>query len=172
MHKNTPFYVTLIGLFVLLKFAYRLATNNELIFLLKPTNWLIQVATNSHAIYAPEQGYYNPTLNIIIDKSCSGFNFWLLSFLLFAYLAIKYLHKPLSKIRAFPIALMGAYVLTLWVNSSRILASILLQPQTERFFLNQQAIVHEVIGITLHLTFLILAYLLVEKQFTLRTKTA
>ncbi len=161
--KNIPYYFIAVGLFILLKFGFKLADNNDLIFLLKPTDKLVGFLTGSHSIYLSDSGYYHEHLNIIIDKSCSGFNFWILCFLLFTYLTVKHIDKTLSKILTIPTALIGAYLLTIFVNTSRIFASIAVQTQTKSIFMNQQHIVHEAIGIITNLTFLILAYVLIEK---------
>ena len=148
---------------MLLKFGYTLADNNDLTFLLKPTDKLVGLLAGSQSIYLSENGYLHEHLNIIIDKSCSGFNFWILSFLLFTYLTVKHFDKTLSKILTIPTALIGAYLLTIFVNTSRVFASIFVQTHTKRILPNQQHIVHEAIGIITNLTFLILAYVLIEK---------
>ncbi|MFM9948864.1 MAG: exosortase K [Saprospiraceae bacterium] len=163
-NKNIPYYLTAIGLFILLKFGFTLADNNDLTFLLNPTDKLVGLLTGSHSVYLSGRGYYHEHLNIIIDKSCSGFNFWILCFLLFTYLAVKHFHKSLHKFLTIPTALIGAYLLTMFVNTSRIFASIIVQAQTKNIFLNQQPIIHEAIGIITNLTFLILAYILIEKS--------
>lgn len=162
-NKDIIYYFIAAVLFVLLKFGYTLSDNNDLIFLLKPTDKIVGLLTGSHSIYLPASGYYHEYLNIVIDKSCSGFNFWVLCFLLFTYLTVKHVEKTLSKILTIPTALIGAYLLTIFVNASRIFASIVVQTQTKNIFLNQQHIVHEAIGIITNLTFLILAYVLIEK---------
>lgn len=173
MHnKNIPYYLTAVGLFVLLKFGFTLADNNDLTFLIKPTDKLVGLLTGSHSIYLPENGYFHEHLNIIIDKSCSGFNFWVLCFLLFIYLTTKHFDKTLHKILTIPSALIGAYLLTIFVNSSRIFASIVVQTQTKHIFLNQQHIIHEAIGIITNLSFLILAYILIEKFLTNKQNNA
>ena len=162
-NKNILYYLTAVGLFILLKFGYTIADNSDLTFLIKPTDKLVGLLTGSHSIYLSESGYYHEHLNIIIDKSCSGFNFWILCFLLFTYLTVKYSDKTLNKILTIPTALIGAYLLTIFVNTSRIFASIVLQTQTKNIILNHQHILHEAIGIITNLTFLILAYVLIEK---------
>ena len=147
----------------MLKFGYTLADNNNLNFLLKPTDKLVGLLTGSHSVYLSESGYNHEHLNIIIDKSCSGFNFWILCFLLLTYLTIKYFDKTLNKILTIPTALIGVYLLTIFVNTSRIFASIVVQTHTKNILLNHQHIIHEAIGIITNLTFLILAYILIEK---------
>jgi exosortase K len=162
-NKNIPYYLTVVGLFILLKYGYTLADNNDLAFLLKPTDKLVGLLTGSHSVYLSESGYYHDQLNILIDKSCSGFNFWILGFLLFTYSSIKFFDKTSNKILIIPIALIGAYLLTIFVNTSRIFASIVVQSQTKNILFNQQHILHESIGIITNLTFLILAYIIIEK---------
>jgi len=162
-NKNIPYYLTAVGLFILLKFAFTLADNDDLIFLLKPTDKLVGLLTGSHSIYFADKGFYHDKLNILIDKSCSGFNFWILSFLVFTYLTVKYLDKPLHKILTIPTALLCAYVLTIFVNTSRIFASVIVQTQTKNFFANKQHLIHEAVGVITNLTFLVLTYYLIEK---------
>jgi exosortase K len=162
-NKNIPYYLTAVGLFILLKFGYTLAENNDLAFLIKPTDKLVGLLTSSHSVYLSESGYFHEHLNIIIDKSCSGFNFWALCFLLFTYLTVRHFNRTLNKILTIPIALILAYLLTIFVNTSRIFASIVVQTQTKNILLNHQHILHEAIGIITNLTFLILAYVLIEK---------
>lgn len=162
-NKNIPYYLTAVGLFILLKFGFTLADNNDLTFLLIPTDKLVGLLTGSHSVYLSDSGYFHEHLNIIIDKSCSGFNFWILSFLLFTFLTLKHFGRTLNKILIIPTALIVAYLLTIFVNTSRIFASIVLQTQVKNFFMHQQHIVHEAIGIVTNLTFLILAYILIEK---------
>ena len=162
-NKNILYYLAAVGLFLLLKFAFTLADNNDLTFLLKPTDKFVGLLTGSHSVYLSESGYFHEHLNIIIDKSCSGFNFWILSFLLFTFLTLKHFDKALSKTLTIPISLIGAYFLTIFVNTARIFASIVVQKQTNNIFLNQQHIIHESIGIITNLSFLILAYIIIEK---------
>lgn len=162
-NKNIAYYLTAVVFFILLKFGFTLADNNDLTFLLEPTDKLVGFLTDSHSIYLANIGYFHEQMNIIIDKSCSGFNFWVLSFLLFSYLTVNHFDKTLSKILTIPTALIGAYLLTIFVNTSRIFASIIMQSRTKSILPNQQHIVHEAIGIITNLTFLILAYVLIEK---------
>jgi exosortase K len=162
-NKNIPYYLTAVVLFMLLKFGYTFANNDNLAFLLKPTDKLVGLLTGSQSVYLTDNGYYHDKLNILIDKSCSGFNFWILCFLMFTYLIERYFEKPLHKTLIVPAALTGAYLLAIFVNTSRIFASIVVQNQTKQFLPTQQHLLHESVGITTNLIFLILAYCLIEK---------
>lgn len=161
-NKNIPYYLTAVGLFILLKIAYTYADNDDIQYLLNPTDKLIGLLTGSRSVFLAEEGYYHLNLKILIDKSCSGFNFWILCFLIFAYLTIKYFDKTFHKILTIPISLAGAYLLTIFVNTSRIYASIVIQSQTKNILLSQQHLMHEAIGIITNLSFLVLAYYLIE----------
>ena len=161
--KNIPNFLTAVGIFILLKFGFTIADTNTLTFLLKPTDKFVGLLTGSQSVYLPDKGYYHEKLNIVIEKSCSGFNFWVLGFLVFTYLGLKYFDKHRHKILTFPTALAGAYLLTVFANASRIFAAIVVRNQTINIFPNQQYLIHETVGIITYLTFLILAYYLMEK---------
>jgi exosortase K len=171
-NRNIPYYLTAAGLFILLKFGFTFADNDNLTFLLKPTDKLVGLLAGSHSVYLADKGFYHDKLNILIDKSCSGFNFWLLCFIVFTYLTVKYFDKPLHKILTIPTSLLGVYLLTIFVNTSRIFASVIVQTQTKIFFANQQYLIHEAVGIITNLTFLVLAYYLTEKLLIHRRHNA
>lgn len=171
-NRNIQYYLIALGLFILLKFAYTIADNNNLTFLLKPTDELVGLLTGSQSVYLSESGYIHERLNIIIDKSCSGFNFWILSYLLFAYVTLKHIDENFRKILVIPTTLIGAYLLTIFVNTSRIFASIIVQTQSKKIFPNHQHIIHETIGILTYLTFLILSYILIVKLLTYKRYNA
>lgn len=162
-NNNIPYYLTAIGIFILLKFGFTLADNDNLTFLLKPIDKLVGLLTGSPSVYFSESGYHHYDLNILIDKSCSGFNFWILCFLMFSYLVVKHFDKPLYKILTIPFALTFAYLLTVFVNTSRIFISIVVQQQNKNFLQHNQHLLHEAVGIVTNLLFLILTYYLIEK---------
>ena len=161
--KNIPYYLTAVGIFILLKFAFSLADNNDLIFWLKPLDKFIELLTGSQSVFLPDDGYFHDDLNIVIGKACLGFHFWILCFLVFSYLGLKYADKSLHKILTIPAALVVAYLLTIFANTSRIFASIIVRNQTIHIFPDKQYLIHEAVGIITKLSFLILAYYLIEK---------
>ena len=163
INKNIPYYLTAAGFFVLLKICFIFADNNDLTFLLKPTDMLVGLLIGSQSVYIIDYGFFHEKMNIVIEKSCSGFNFWILCFLVFAYLGLKYSNKHLHKILTIPTALLFAYFLTIFANTSRIVASIVVRNQTVGIFPSKQPLIHEVVGITTYFTLLVLVYFLIEK---------
>ena len=160
--ENAAYYVTAALIFILMRVGFWLVGDKDLAFLLKPTDKLVGLLTGSDSVFIENAGYFHEKLNIIIGKSCSGFNFLMLSFLVFAWLAVKYFNKPLRKFLNIPIALICAYLLAVFVNASRILAAIAVQNRMQFFFPGQGNVIHEAVGIITDLTFLVLAYYLIE----------
>ncbi|MCL7752735.1 exosortase K [Polaribacter sp. Z022] len=162
-YKNLIFYFVMIGFFILLKFGYTLTETNHLTFLLSPTSKLVEFVTGFQSIYADSKGYYFQELNIVIDKSCAGFNFWILSFLMLTFLSLKYFEKINDKVIAIIISFFGAYLFTVLINSFRINVVVIFQNKIELLTNLRKGIIHESIGITINLTFLVLIYLITEK---------
>jgi exosortase K len=170
--KNTACYLVCAVIFILLKAGFTFAGNGDLAFLLKPTAKIVGLLTGMHSVYIPAAGYFFSGLNIVIDKSCSGFNFWILCFLVFSYLAVRRFSKPLQKTLSIAASLICAYLLTIFANASRIFTSVIVQNQTKDFFQNQQRLIHEAVGIIVYLSLLIFACCLIEKKLKHRKSDA
>ncbi|MDL2223765.1 exosortase K [Bacteroidales bacterium OttesenSCG-928-M06] len=162
--KNTFYYITAIILFILLKIIYIYADTRDIIILLKPVDTLIQFTTNASSTFIPEKGYYFSKVEILIDKSCSGFNFMLLCFLMLFFSALKYFNRHFWKIMLLILTFVGSFFLTILVNTSRIIVSIKVHAMMEYFpMIVGKNILHQSIGIIIYLTFLILFYNLFNK---------
>lgn len=170
MNKNFPYYILIALLFLLFKYIFTLTGTDDLSFLLKPTNALVSFATGSYSVYLPGSGYYHEKLNVIIDKSCSGYNFWLLCFVMLAFLGLKHFYKPIQKIILIPSTLIISYLLTILVNASRIFVSVVLHNPFNYFSSSDTyLILHQSVGIITNLVFLIIIYLLAEKILNKKT---
>ncbi len=156
--KNTTYYLMAFVLFVLLKFLYASANTNDLYFLLNPLNTVIGFVLDSSSIYYSDIGFFHKTLKITIDKSCSGFNFLLLSFLITYCSSLKVFKSNVLKIIGLPITFIVSYIFTLMVNASRILSAIFIEKQTN---LNYSWL-HEAEGIFIYVSFLILLYFVIN----------
>jgi len=161
--KNIPYYIVGVFVYMLLKLGFKYANHKDLSFLIKPTDNLISILTGSSSIYIEGNGYYNRHLHILIDKSCAGFNFWILCFLMILFLCIKYAKTNVQKIVSIPLSLFFAFLLTLTVNTSRIFVSVTFQDRLSSVLNLKTTIIHEGIGIFINLSFLILIYLISEK---------
>lgn len=145
-------------IFVSFKFWFSDANHEDLMFLLKPINKLVNIATGSSSFFQVETGYINENLNIIINKTCSGFNFLLIVFLMLIFLMVKYFRKIQFQIFIIPIALIFSYGFTVLVNVSRILLSVLLST----VFKNASIYLHQFEGTFMYLSCLMLLYLVAD----------
>lgn len=163
IHKNGIYYATAIILFILLKFWLGSLENHSLMFLLQPTSWLFGRMAGSEAVFSPEHGFYHARFNIVIDTSCAGYNFMLMTFLMLYFLCSKYAQRSRYKLLLLPASISIAYLLTLFTNASRILMSVLLQPASEQALQLSPVVAHEAIGILTYFSFLLIIYIGVEK---------
>lgn len=152
--KNTGYYITALIIFVLAKFAYAFANNDMIQFLTKPTNFIVSFITNKKSIYNVDIGFYYESLNITIDKSCSGFNFWMLLFLLLFFSILNSVETRKIKSLLLPASLLTSYFLTLFVNTSRIIIALLIEKNTSLHY----NWLHQAQGVFIYLSFLIIFY--------------
>ena len=164
MNKNTIYYSTIAFLFICFKYLYSIADNSHLAFLLKPISIGIEQMTGSGPILIPEKGFFYPSLNILIDKSCSGFNFWMLCFTLFSFHFIQS-RKNNPNFLYLPFLLFITYLMTLLTNTSRILISIKMKSLFHFTLVDNQFLTHEAIGSFIFVFFFILFYLLLHFIF-------
>jgi len=161
--KNSSYYILGILLFILLKLGFKYADTQDLIFLIKPTNFLIGIITGSPSRYIENNGYYYHLLDIIIDKSCSGFNFWVLLFLMMLFLCFQHMRTHSQKVISIPLLFLFSFIITILVNTSRIFVAIILQNQLSQHLHVQSHNIHQGLGIIINLSSLILIYLVTEK---------
>ena len=158
--NNIIYYSAAFAIILLAKTAYKFATNDTLVFILKPLSKLISLVTNESFVYNNYIGFYFETLNITIDKSCSGINFWCISFLVFMHLLHKVCKSNLHQIIVFPIVIVATYFITLFANTSRILTSLFILKQTGFNY----PWLHQAEGVFIYLSFLIIFYTLLNQS--------
>ncbi len=149
-------------LFLLMKAAYSVAEVQHLTLLLAPSSELVATFTGTNHGLIPEQGYYNEALHIIINKSCSGFNFWSICFLMSYCLLAKPSNPWIRNVFLFPLVLGATYIFTILVNSTRILFSLFLHSSNSHQLLTDAPWSHQAEGAFIYLSYLIIAYLSIE----------
>lgn len=157
-----------IALFLLLKVGYTQTNSDDLLFLLSPTDKLISLFTSSTSDYIRGSGYFYSEFNILIEKSCAGFNFLILCFLIGYITCLQHLVKISKRWIALPISLLCSYFLTITVNTSRILISISLNASKNIF--TDISGFHQFQGTFIYLFFLMLSYLILKHLLNKRIK--
>ncbi|SDG53362.1 exosortase K [Pedobacter terrae] len=160
-NRSAMYYLFGILLFACFKLAYTTMDAERLSFLLSPTDYLVSKLNNSNGRLIEHLGYYHQDLNITIEKSCSGFNFFSLSFLITYCLSISYLKCLKLKWIALTSSLLFSWILTIFVNTSRISSSIFIA-NSINIPKQHQALVHQAEGTFIYLFFLILSYKLID----------
>lgn len=145
-----PKYFTVLLIFCLGKWWHRGTDAEALRFLLTPTDGLVSLASGSSGMWRVGEGYYHPGREFIIDASCAGFNFFLIAFLLLAYLLLRRLDAWWTVLAA----LLAAWPLTVFANTSRILT--ILTMGSAPAFIGEGAW-HQGQGVFVYLSALVLA---------------
>lgn len=168
--QNIYYYVAVVLVVVLLKLGFASVKDDGPALLLSPLAAVIELFTGTKATFHPGTGYYYDQINIIISKSCSGFNFICLSFLLLCFLSLKHITNERKRILVIPVVLTISYAIALIVNTSRILVAVFVNTQITSFSHTPPAWLHVAEGTFIYLFFLIVIYLLTELLFTKQTR--
>ena len=160
--KNTIYFIIIFSSVVIAKLWYSYATNDALVFILKPLSSIISLITDSSYSYSDNIGFYYKNLNIAIDKSCSGINFWLISFVVFSLLILKICKTRFLKAISIPIVLLATYILMLFANTSRILTAIYISKQTSFDY----PWLHQAEGVFIYVSILILVYSIANRSLS------
>ncbi|MEN7547119.1 exosortase K [Rapidithrix thailandica] len=113
-----------LGMVFIIKYWYISSTEKDLFFILYPVTGLIELYSGQLSVYLPDSGFYFSSLNILINKSCSGVNFWVIALCVSAWNVANHIHDLKKKLLGLALSLLCAYVLTLFTNSLRILTAI------------------------------------------------
>lgn len=155
--------VAVLAIFFIMKWWHTPnTTSDELRFLLAPVSQLVGWASGVRFTYLPEQGYFSDDLNIIINASCSGFNFWSLSFLMIGFVVFLRVRglSMVKKIVSIPILLGLSFWLAVFTNAFRIIFSLFIKKIEPLVFGTRTPTwLHQLEGTFIYLSFLVISYL-------------
>lgn len=157
--QQKAFFLFVGLLFVALKFGYRQADLQDLWLFLQPTSYLVALASSSNSVFISGEGFMNHDLGILIDKSCAGFNFFALCFVMLSFLAYQLVSTLYRSVFFIPALLLLSYLLTLFVNTTRILFSSFLHQAKLNIITSPPPWLHEAEGAFVYLSSLVLIYL-------------
>lgn len=154
---------------LVLKLLYPLADTNDVRMFVRPTAEIVSVATNESFTH-DARGFYFPELNVLIDKSCSGFNFFVIALCVFVSI-VPYHHLSRRQcVALFPVLIVFTYSMTICVNTSRIVVALFILKLEPLMPWITQPWVHEAEGALVYLFSLLGAYLIITHylhKFTL-----
>ena len=107
-----------------LKYHYSNSSSDDLIWILAPTAYLVQITGDNTFERETNVGYVNNANGIIIAPSCSGVNFMIIVFCLSAYTGLKKTKTTPMQLMWVVFSIVNSYIYTLLVNTLRICLSI------------------------------------------------
>jgi len=162
-----PFYALALLVAYGLKYQYSHAGSDDLIWVLRPTAFLVERISGIPFEKELNTGFVNYDHQVIIAPSCAGVNFMIILFCLSAFYGLSRMKGLISMKIWIGISLVVAYAYTLLVNTIRIIISIYTY-ETGRFqsLLTAEGL-HRVEGILIYFVCLYLFYVLLEKAMGL-----
>jgi len=145
-----------------IKIFYSMASVNDMLWILAPTKFLVQLATGLGFTFESYSGYMSSDHSFLIAASCSGVNFLITAFLMLA-LGKLWRHRSQSTDWNFiPISLGLAYLTTIVANTVRISTAIYIRRRDpELIWLNPEEL-HRFEGIVIYFGFLLLLFIVSE----------
>ncbi|KNY27202.1 exosortase K [Pseudobacteroides cellulosolvens] len=154
---------------LIIKLFYRTADSSSLQFILAPVTKLVEVFTGTHYQFVPERGYLSSDLTVEIGPGCAGINFLVISFCTFVFSFIKQIRSTLNKIIAASSFLIFSYIITIIVNTFRIVTAINFSGYNDTYMGLDKEFFHKIVGSLVYFFFLVLCYIAVSKLMTFIT---
>jgi exosortase K len=161
--QNGVFYIMAVLIALGLKYHYASAGSDELIWILAPTAGLVEHISGVSFEFEAQTGFVNRAHRIIIAPSCAGVNFLIIAFCMAVFCGIHLFRHAKFKLLCLIISGMSAYILTLGVNTLRIILSIYMYTvDIYGGWITPQR-VHRLEGIVIYFFFLCLFYMIIKK---------
>ena len=147
-----------------LKLHYSLASPNQLRWILAPTTGLVELITGTRFEFESFAGYMSSDRRFLIAASCAGVNFLIASFLM---LALRRLWKDRNSKTSWifiPFAAVCAFLTALVANTVRIVFALWMQRSSFRIDWLSRDQIHRLEGIVVYFVFLLLLFVLTERQ--------
>ena len=167
---NFSWCLPALGLTLGLKHFYSLAGAEELTWILAPVAALVEVLTGTGFYFETHTGYVSHDLHIIIAPACAGVNFLIAMFCVAYFSSIFKFSGWQRQLSWYLGCAAGSYLITLFVNTLRILVSILLITNSIHAGWLTPGRVHRVAGILIYFFFLIFFYHIIQKILSRTTE--
>ena len=161
--QNGVFYVMTLLIALGLKYHYSRAGSGELVWVLGPTAGLVEHISGIQFDSEANTGFVSREYRIIIAPSCAGINFLIMVFCMAVFSGIHVIKHLGSKLLWLAASLVCAYILTITVNTLRIIASIYSYSADIYLGWITPARVHRLEGIVIYFFFLCLFYMIIIK---------
>ena len=141
-----------------LKRHYADADPDDLLWILRPTTWLVGIATGASFTFQPGEGYLSREHLFLIEKSCAGINFMIAAFGMLVYAQFHRIDSARMAVQVFGGSLLAGYAAAVLVNAARIAAAMWLAAHPAAWSAFSAADVHRAEGIVVYFGGLVLLY--------------
>ena len=164
--KNLGYYLMIFLLAFGMKYHYSRADSEQLVWILAPTAGMVTMLSGLPFEREFGEGYINYEQALIIAPSCAGVNFLIAAFCMAGFSFLHLFESRRGRLLWLSLSLLVSYLLTIFINSIRILLGIrLYQANIVSAWLSPgQA--HRLEGIVIYFSFLSLYYLLLDAIVT------
>ncbi len=160
---NYLFYGVTLLMAIALQAFYHYAANRELLCFLSPLTKVLEVFFGYKYYFQDEIGFYNLRNGVIIDKSCAGLNYFTILFSMFVFSFLSSFQRTAAKLSAFGVFFVLSYILTIAVNSLRVIAVVSFLAFDLTPGVISKEILHLSWGILYYLFFLLLIFHITSK---------
>jgi exosortase K len=145
-----------------LKRHYADARPDDLLWILRPTSWLVGATSGATFTFQAGEGYLSRERLFLIAKSCAGINFMIAAFGMLVVALFHRVTSGLAAVRVLALSLAASYAAAIVVNAVRIDVAMWLAAHPLAFPARSAADVHRLEGITVYFGGLVLLYELVH----------
>lgn len=157
--KNFIFYALTLLIAFFLKAFFSNAATDDLNLILHPTSQVVNAITASSFEYVVGKGYAMEGSSVVINKTCSGINFFIIAFTMAAFMGIAAFENIRGKIWSLILCVGCGFVLTVLVNGFRISAAIFFLERFHSFDFITFPLSHHVQGILFYFSFLVIYFI-------------
>ena len=123
---NWIFYFASFVIVFIIKYFYSNSPCDDLIWILTPTVWWVRILSGIIFEYKANIGYINHHFRFIIESSCSGVEFMIITIVTLIYSFVHLARTMRMKFYWTVLSLIFSYLFTIFVNGFRIIFSIYL----------------------------------------------
>jgi len=147
-----------------LKLHYATASADQLRWILGPTTALVELFSGNSFQFESYAGYMSSNHRFLIATSCAGVNFMITAFLMLALRALLKDRSSVLRWRFIPLYAGLAYITTIIANTLRICVALWLQNVSAGVRWLSWSELHRIEGIVVYFGFLLLLFVLTEKD--------
>ncbi len=156
--QNAVFYMITLLIAFGLKYHYSRAGSDDLNWILAPTAELVEYISGIPFEYEIGSGYVNHEKRIIIAPACAGVNFLIIAFCMAVFSGVHCFECNRLKFLWMATSAASAYLLTILVNTLRIILSVYVYDAAIYYGWITPQRVHRLEGVVIYFFFLYLFY--------------